>query len=314
MKRVFSKSIPSMTSHLDINLVLEENEEYLAESLFAAGYQEADRLIAIISAWQEGTDLYQVNENAGIRPVKVDLELFNLIKRSFWLSETTGGLFDVTFASLDKIWYFDRPMETFPTAKQIKNSVKNINYQFIELDDEEQTVFIRNKGTKIELGATGKGFIAKAMMNKLKGLDISSGLINAGGDLVCWGTNEKDQAWNIGIVDPNTKKDYIAFLPLMDKAVATSGCYERFIMYNNKRYSHIIHPKTGYPVEGLLSVTVISNDCELSDAIATTLFLMGKEKAIEFAESFKDISYIIVDEDENQFFSENLTIKNVETN
>lgn len=313
MKRVFSKSIPSMTSHLDINVVLEEHEAHRAESLFASGYEEADRLIAIISAWQEGTDLYKVNENAGIRPVKVALELFNLIKRSFWLSETTGGLFDVTFASLDKIWYFDRPMETFPTEKQIKNSVKNINYKYIELDNEAQTVFIRNKGTKIELGATGKGFIAKSMMNKLKDLGISSGLINAGGDLVCWGLNEKDQPWNIGIVDPNMKKDYIAFLPLTDKAVATSGCYERFIIHDNKRYSHIIHPKTGYPVEGLLSVTVISNDCELSDAIATTLFLMGKKKAIAFAESFKDISYIIVDEDENHFFSKNLRIKHVET-
>ncbi|WP_343747887.1 FAD:protein FMN transferase [Fluviicola sp.] len=313
MKRVYSKSIPSMTSHLDINVILDEQDAHRAESLFEAGYAEADRLIAIISAWQEGTDLYRVNQQAGIGPVKVDLDLFNLIKRSFWLSDVTGGLFDVTFASLDKIWYFDRPMETFPTDQQIKNSVKHINYRFIELDDEAQTVFIRNKGTKIELGATGKGFIAKAMMNKLKALGTASGLINAGGDLVCWGLNEKDQPWNIGIVDPNTKKDYIAFIPVVDKAVATSGCYERFIMHNNKRYSHIIHPKTGYPVEGLLSVTVISNDCELSDAIATTLFLMGKEKAIEFAESFADISYIIMDENEKLFFSENLAIKNVET-
>lgn len=314
MKRVYSKSIPSMTSHLDINIVLDEREAGRISDLFELGFNEANRLIGIISAWQEGTELYQVNENAGIQPVKVSAGLYHLIKRSLWLSEVTGGLFDVTFASLDKIWYFDRPMEHFPTDQQIKDSVKNINYRFIEMNNEHQTIFITNKGTKIELGATGKGYIAKAMMNKLKEAGITSGLINAGGDLVCWGFNEHDQPWNIGIIDPNTRKDYIAFLPLSNKAVATSGCYERYIEHNGKRYSHIIHPKTGYPVEGLKSVTVISDDCELCDAIATTLFLMGKENAIAFAESFNDISYIIIDDADQHFYSENLSIKKYETN
>lgn len=314
MKRVYSKSIPSMTSHLDINIVLNERQADSVNGLFELGFNEANRLIGILSAWQEGTELYRVNENAGVQPVRVSSGLYNLIKRALWLSEVTNGLFDVTFASLDKIWYFDRPMEHFPTDQQIKDSVRNIDYRFIEMNDEHQTIFITNKGTKIELGATGKGYIAKAMMNKLKEAGVASGLINAGGDLVCWGLNEQDQPWKIGIIDPNTRKDYIAFLPLSNKAVATSGCYERYIEHNGKRYSHIIHPKTGYPVEGLKSVTVISDDCEMGDAIATTLFLMGKEDAIVFAKSFHDISYIIVDDTDQHFYSENLSIKNYETN
>ncbi|MNK24643.1 Thiamine biosynthesis lipoprotein ApbE precursor [compost metagenome] len=303
---VFSKSIASMTSHLDISIVYDSSKPQEAEQLIESGYEEANRLINIISAWQDNTELYAVNQNAGIQPVKVCDELFFLIKRSLKISNLTNGLFDVTFASIDKVWYFDRPMEKLPSEEEIAHSIRNIDYRFIQLNEEKRTVFIQNKGTKIELGAIGKGFIAQKIKIKLQNLGVSGGLINAGGDLITWGKNEFGEEWRVGIVDPEKKSKSIAWLNLENKAVATSGSYERFAEINGKKYAHIIHPKTGYPVSGLQSVTIISADAELCDAVATSIFLLGREKGLEFVNRFDDLQCFIVDENDNYYYSDNL--------
>ncbi len=305
-ERVYFKSIPSMTSHLDIAIVYDLAKEKEANLLIEEGYAEANRLINIISAWQSNTELYAVNQAAGEHAVKVCDELFYLIKRSIKISELTSGLFDVTFASIDKVWFFDKPMNALPTAEQITHSVRNINYKFIELNDDEKTIFITNKGTKIELGAIGKGFIAQKMMQKLRSLGVSGGLVNAGGDLITWGKNENGDVWPVAISDPEKKSKEIGFLKMENQAVATSGSYERFALINGKRYSHIIHPKTGHPVSGIQSVTVISRDAELCDAIATSVFLLGVEKGMEFINGFDDLQCFLIDEGGNYHYSENL--------
>lgn len=301
-----------MTSHLDIAIVYDAAKSSEAQQLIEMGFEEANRLINIISAWQENTELYNVNQNAGIQPVKVCDELFFLIKRSIKISNLTNGLFDVTFASIDKVWYFDRPMEKLPTEEEIKHSIRNIDYRFIELNEAEKTVFIRNKGTKIELGAIGKGFIAQKMKLKLQSLGVSGGLINAGGDLITWGKNEYGTEWRVGIVDPEKKSKSLAWLNLENKAVATSGSYERFALINGKKYAHIIHPKTGHPVSGLQSVTIISADAELCDAIATSIFLLGREKGLEFINQYDDLQCFIIDEQDSYYYSDNLKQKSYE--
>ena len=307
--KVFSSSIQSMTSHLDISIVYDSSKAKEAQKHIQSGYDEANRLIGIISAWQEGTELYIVNQNAGIQPVKVCDELFYLVKRSIKISELTNGLFDVTFASIDKVWYFDRPMEKLPTEAEIQHSIRNINYKFIELDEANKTIFVTNKGTKIELGAIGKGFIAQKMKWKLQEAGVQGGLINAGGDLITWGKNEQGKEWYIGITDPENRGKTIGYLNLENKAVATSGSYERFALIDGKKYAHIIHPKTGYPVSGLHSVSVVSPDAELCDAIATSVFLLGKEKGLEFINQYNDLQCFIIDENNNYYYSDNLKQK-----
>ncbi len=303
----FSDSRFYMKSPLDVCFYFEENNAKKISSIFNAAYSEAERVIGIISAWQEGTEMYEVNKNAGIKSIKVCNELYSLLKRGIHISKMTNGLFDITFASIDKLWYYDRPMTKLPSHQAICDSVKNINYQYIQMNDDEQSVFINNKGTKIELGATGKGFVATKMKDLLiSEFGITSGLINAGGDLVCWGKKPDGSDWQIGVADPNNKNNELAILPVHDKAIATSGSYERYAEFSGKKYSHIIHPKTGYPVEGILSATVISPDAELSDAIATSLFLMGVEEGLKFANQFNDIQCFIVDDYNMYHFSENL--------
>ncbi len=235
--------------------------------------------------------------------------MFGLVKRSIKISELTDGLFDITFASIDKVWYFDRPMLKKPAHEDIQRSIRNINYKYIELDEINRTLYIKNKGTKIELGAIGKGYIVNRVKEKLQSLGIASGLVNAGGDLIAWGKNEYGEPWKVGVTDPHKKENFIAWLPADNKAIATSGSYERFALIDGVKYSHIIHPKTGYPVSGLQSVTIISADAELCDAIATTVFLLGKEKGLELINRYNDLQCFIVDNKGHYFYSDNLIQK-----
>lgn len=304
--KAYQESRPSMTSYLDVTIVADIQESQKVAQLMNAVYDLSTYWIGIISAWQEGTDLYKVNAQAGVRPVPVHPALFELIRRSIKISEWTDGLFDVTFASIDKVWFFDQPMPALPGAKTIAHSVRNIDYRHIKLNSEDKSIFIRNKGTKIELGAIGKGFIANQMKAYLIEQGVHSGIVNAGGDLCLWGKNERSETWNIAIADPEKKESMIAWMPVPSGAVATSGSYERYALIDGKKYAHIINPKTGYPVEGLKSVTVLSPDVELCDAIATAVFLLGKEKGLEFVNRHKELQCFIVDEEGLFHYSDNL--------
>ncbi len=304
--KTYTESIPSMTSTLSISIIMDDDQEKDAQELIQKGFDKANELIKIISAWEEGTQMHAVNQAAGVRPVVVGDELFYLIQRGLKIAELTKGLFDITFASIDKVWYFDKPMNAFPTPAAIAQSVRNINYKYVQLDSKNKTVFITNKGTKIELGAIGKGYIANQIKELLISYGIQSGLVNAGGDLVCWGKNYEGYPWRVGIADPNKKESYIAWLPLENQAVATSGSYERFALIDGEKFSHIIHPKTGYPVKGLQSVTIISPDPELCDAIATSVFLMGLEQGLSFVNQFEDIQCFMIDNQNQYYYSDNL--------
>lgn len=297
-----------MSSSLDVSILYDVSKPKKAQELINIAYDEANRLIGILSAWEKGTELYKVNENAGIKPVKVGMELFQLIERCIHLSELTEGYFDITFASIDKVWYFDKPMVHIPTAQKIADSVKHINYKYIELNIEKQTIYITNKGTKIELGAVGKGYIANKMKLKLQEVGVTSGLISAGGDMVCWGNSIHEHGnWKIGVRNPNPDNNStIAWLPIKNQSVATSGNYERYAIFNGDMYSHIINPKTGYPVKGIKSVTVISPDAELCDVIATTVFLKGREDGLRFVNQFFDIQCFLIDDNNTYYYSDNL--------
>ncbi|AIJ38447.1 hypothetical protein IY39_07205 [Flavobacterium psychrophilum] len=313
--KTYTESIPSMTSILSISIVMDENDEKEASLLLRKGFDKAKEIIQIISAWEVGTQMHAVNQAAGICPVVVCDELFYLIQRGLKIAELTNGLFDITFASIDKIWYFDKPMYKLPSALEIAKSISNINYKYVELDPENKSIFITNKGTKIELGAIGKGYIANEIKKLLLVNGIQSGLVNAGGDLVCWGKNSEGFPWRVGIADPNKKESFIAWLPLENQAVATSGSYEKYALIHGEKYSHIIHPQTGYPVKGLQSVTIISPDPELCDAIATSVFLMGLEKGLAFVNQFNDIQCFMIDDKNQYYYSDNLnTNQYVQTN
>nr|WP_299342642.1 FAD:protein FMN transferase [Allomuricauda sp.] len=256
---------------------------------------EIKRIEKVISSWDEASETSLINKNAGIKPVKVSSELFNLIERSIKVSEITSGAFDITYASMDKIWKFDGSMDKRPSESEIKNSVSKIGYQKIVLNEENQTVFLPERGMRIGFGAIGKGYAADKAKELLISKQVKAGIINASGDLTTWGTKATGEKWLVGIANPLSKDKVFSWLPVVESSVATSGNYEKYIMLDNKKYSHIIDPRTGYPTRGINSVSVFAKYAELCDAMATAVFIMGRDSGIHMVNQIDGVEVVVVD-------------------
>ncbi len=289
-----------VASHVDKNVV---------DSAILKGIDEVRRLEKMISSWDTSSQTSQVNEMAGIRPVKVDKELFELVRRSLKISKLTDGVFDISYASMDKIWKFDGSMTTFPDSNLVAQSVSKISYENILLNEKDQTIFLKNEGMKIGFGAIGKGFAANKAKNIMQQLGIQNGMVNAGGDLLAWGTNQNNIPWTIKIGDPDKKVSHIAEISIDNQAVVTSGNYEKFVIFDDVKYSHIIHPKTGLPVKGIKSVTIFCPDAELADALATSVFIMGVQSGLALIEQLHLIDVIIIDDNNEWYSSSGINLK-----
>lgn len=274
-----------------------------------AAIAEVKRIENLISDWIPTTQISKVNQNAGIQPVKVDREVFELVERAIKISKLTNGAFDISYASMDRIWKFDGSMKEMPTEEAIKKSVAKVGYQNIILNTDESTIFLKNEGMKLGLGGIGQGYIA----DKIKALMLSkgckSGIVNVSGDIFAWGKQPDGKPWTIAIVNPMDKNKVFATFTLEDSAVETSGSYEKFVTFNGKRYSHIIDPRTGYPATGIVSVSVFAKTTEIADALATGIFVLGVKVGLDLVNQLKGIECIIVDDQGRVHTSENIDLE-----
>ncbi len=305
-KRTYKKAFIAMGSQFEVTAV--SVEQTVAEQAIAAAQQEIARIEKMISSWDSASQTSAINRQAGIGPVEVDKELFRLIERSKKVSTLTNGAFDISFAGIDHVWRFDGSMARLPAPEAIVASVEKINYQNILLNEKRLTVFLKEKGMKIGFGAIGKGYAANKARAVMKNLEIDSGIVNAGGDLVAWGHQPGGDAWEIGIADPKKKGAWLAWLPLEDMAIVTSGNYERFALIDGRRYAHIIDPRSGYPVSGLKSVSIICPDTELADALATAVFVMGEKNGMHLINQLEQIEGIIVNSKDEMLLSDHLQL------
>nr|WP_228236062.1 FAD:protein FMN transferase [Muricauda sp. M10] len=299
-----------MGSRFDLTVVAEnqaKGDEYLDMAI-----AEITRIERLISSWDPNSQTSMINNNAGVAPVKVDRELFNLIERAIKISKLTQGAFDISYASMDRIWKFDGSVMEMPSEEAIKQSVAKVGYQNIEMDPENSTVFLKKEGMKIGFGAIGKGYAADMAKALLLKNGVFSGIINASGDLNAWGTQPDGKDWMVAIVNPLNKEKVFSWLPVRDQAVVTSGNYEKFIILNGERYTHIIDPRTGYPSKGVRSATIFTKNAELADALATSIFVMGVETGVDFVNQLKGVECIIVDDDNKIITSDNITLKGIE--
>ena len=306
-QQVFSKKATLMGVDFEFAVVAVSKEKaayYLDEA-----YNEVIRVENVISSWKSHTQTHTINSNAGLQAVKVDKELWSLIFRSKRISNLTDGYFDISFASIDKIWYFHKELTEIPDSLRIRKSVEKIDYKKIILDKESQSVFLKEKGMKIGFGAIGKGYVAEKVKQKLESLGVKAGLVNASGDIRCWGDHPVTKTWKIAITNPKKDASPLAWFELHNAAVVTSGNYEKFASINGKKYTHIINPKTGWPVKGLQSVTIFCNNAELADALATAVFVMGKEKGLGMINQLKGIECLLVDDNDAIFYSNTLKTK-----
>lgn len=296
-----------MGNHFTISVV--SDGETWAKKQIDIAIVEISRIEKLLTTFSDDSQTNQINQNAGIKPVKVDREVFGLINRSLRISSLTDGAFDITYGSIDKrFWNFDEEMTSLPDAETAKQAVKLINYRNVILDAENQTVFLKEAGMRIGFGGIGKGYAAEQAKRVLMQNGVKSGIVNAAGDLTTWGNQPNGKPWTIAIADPDTQNSAFSYLNISGVAVATSGNYEKYVIIDGKKYSHTIDPKTGFPVSGIKSVTIICPNAEIADAMATPVTVMGVEAGLSLINQMQQIACIIIDDDNQIFTSNNINI------
>lgn len=305
--QIYKRSLKLMGSGFEITVLADTKEA--GDNYIGLAVAEIQRIETIISSWDVNSQTSKINKNAGVQAVKVDKELIYLIERAVKLSKLTDGAFDITYASMDRIWKFDGSMKVMPSQEKIKASVARVGYQKIVIDKEKQTVYLTEKGMKIGFGAIGKGYAADKAKALLQSKGVKGGIINASGDLTTWGTRPSGKDWLVAIKNPLNKEKVFSWMPVKDGAVVTSGNYEKYVKFNGKRYTHIIDPRTGYPSYGVLSVSVFAKNAEVADALATSIFVMGVDVGIDFVNQLKGVECIVVDADNKVHSSKGINLK-----
>jgi len=306
-QQIFKKKQILLGSPFEITVVAKDSVE--GNYFTSLAIDEVKRIENLISDWIATTQISLVNQNAGIQPLKVDQEVYDLVERAIKISKLTSGAFDISYASMDRIWKFDGSMKEMPSKEAIQKSVEKVGYQNIILNSKDTTIFLKNKGMKLGLGGIGQGYIADKIKVLLQLKGCKSGLVNVSGDINAWGKQPDGQSWTVGIVNPMNKNKVFATFPLDDSAVETSGSYEKYVTFNGKRYSHIIDPRTGYPATGIVSVSVFAKQTEIADALATGIFVLGVEVGLDLVNQLKGIGCIIVDDKGVIHTSKNIDIK-----
>ena len=251
-----------------------------------------------MSLYSPGSELAEVNAAAGRAPVKVSHELLVVIEKSLEISRMTGGAFDATVGSVEAVWG-DIQREgggKLPGEEAIRDALDCVGYQHVRIDGVARTVFLEKEGMRLDLGGIAKGYIVDRGMDWLERRGIREALVNAGGDILASGFRE-NSSWRIGLQDPFEQGGLLGVFLVRQGAVVTSGSYERYFETAEGRFAHILNPKTGRPVEGLLSVTVIAEEAFLADALATAMMVGGREDAISLLGRFSSAKGVLVEQD-----------------
>jgi len=297
-----------MGNRFEITVVSENENEALAR--IDEAIVEIRRIEKLLTTFDENSQTNLINRYAGVKPVKVDREMVDIIQRSKKISDITQGAFDITYGSVDKkLWNFDKNMTSLPDADLARKMVRLINYKNVIVEEKKSTVFLKEKGMRIGFGGIGKGYAAERAKFILQQRGMKSGIVNAAGDLTVWGYQPNGKEWTIGIADPDAARHPFSYLSITDMAVATSGNYEKYVMIGGKKYSHTIDPKTGLPVNGIKSVTIISPNAEIADAMATPVMIMGIKVGLDMINQIKGVSCIIIDGSNKIYTSKNITLK-----
>ena len=307
MTSVFRRNLKLMGNQFGFAVVA--GDESWAQSRIGDAIAEVQRIEKLLTTYSDLSQTALINENAGVEPVKVDREVYDLIERSLRISKLTQGAFDITYGSIDKrLWNFDKNMTSLPDAETAKRMVRLINFRNVILDRQNQTVFLKEKGMRIGFGGIGKGYAAECAKNVMKKAGVESAFVNAAGDLTVWGKQPNGKKWTIGIADPSRRDFPFGSLELTDMSVATSGNYEKYVTIGGIKYSHTIDPKTGYPVRGIKSVTIICSSAEISDAMATPVMVMGIKAGINLIDQIKGIACIVIDDNDKVYTSKNIKL------
>lgn len=269
-----SKDIFAMDTYMTVTAYGKNAENGVNKAV-----DEINRLETVLSAEKQESDIYKLNET-GSGTLSTDTK--NIVSRALEINKTTNGAFDISIYPLMVKWGFTTQKYNVPSKNEISKLLKDVDSSKIIFDEKSGNIKLK-ENMKIDLGGIAKGYTSNRVMQIFKECGVKSGLVSLGGNVQALGTKTDGTAWQIAIENPDKSSDYIGVVSVKDKAVITSGGYERYFEKNGKTYHHILDPETGYPAEsGLKSVTIVSDDGTLADALSTSLFVMGKEKALDY--------------------------------
>ncbi len=273
-----------------ISVELWHKDPATAQSCSEQVFAEMHRIDALMSPYQDASEISFINNNAAASTVSISAEVAAIIERSLYFSRLSDGAFDITYASIG--YHYDYRSRQQPTDRFIESNLASIDYRHIQLTD--HNLHFANTGVRIDLGGIAKGYAIDRAADIIRDCGISEAMVSAGGDSRILG-EKRGQPWIIGIQHPRKQNALALRLPLSDTAISTSGDYQRFFIHDGQRIHHIINPLTGRSAEASWSVTVTGPDATTTDALSTTVFVLGHEKGLALIETLNDIDAIIID-------------------
>jgi len=294
-KTTYKKTALLMGTFIEIQIVPDKGatKAYL-DSVIKSAFSDIREVENIFSLYNPNSELSRLNELGAGHPYKVSEEFMSLLKKAKSFFQLTEGAFDISTAPLEDVWLEASRQNEIPGDGQIKNALNIVGTDKIIVDENAYTVELP-EGMKLDFGAIAKGYAADRAMRVLKKEGIRNAIVNAGGDIYCLGKGPDKIGWQIGVKHPRKKDSFIATLLVVDKAVATSGDYERFHVIKDEKFSYIINPATGMPVdETPMSVTVLATDCLTADALATAIFVLGPNKGMQLLDRLNETEGVII--------------------
>ncbi len=277
----------------------EAEGQAIVEEIFA----EVDRINALMSTYVESSRISDINRRAADEPVFAGEELFQLIRRSLDISVLTRGAFDITYDSVGQ--HYDFRERRRPDDATVEAERQHIDFRHVKLDPGRATVRFTEPGVRINLGGIAKGYVVERGVDILRRHGVEDGVVTAGGDSRLLG-DRGGRPWMIGIRDPRREGEVAISVPLEDEAISTSGDYERYFDEDGMRYHHIIQPSSGRPVEGVHSATVIGPDAVITDALSTSVFVMGVDRGLTLISTLPDYESIVIDAQGEIFYATGL--------
>lgn len=286
-----------------IAVELWHEDEAKGRALTQAVVNEMRRIDDLMSTYKPDSELSRINARAANEAVPVGAELLALIQRALDFSRLTNGAFDITYASAGQ--YYDYRKGIRPSAEQLARALPAIDYRHVRIDPQNATIRFLHSGVRIDLGGIAKGYAVDRCIAILQAAGVKSAMVNAGGDTRVLGKHWK-QPWMVGIRDPRNREGLVTMIPLEDAAISTSGDYERYFEKDGVRYHHILNPRTGTSSAGVRSVSIIGNDATTTDALSTSLFVMGVDPGMELVDTLPDTEAVIIDDEGRMFYSAGL--------
>lgn len=279
-----------------------------SEEILDKVFERVKEIESLVSINQDNTELDKLNENAGIKPVKLSDTSFEIIEKALYYSEISNGEYDLTIGPLVKLWSIGLPEAKVPTQEEIDETIKKIDYSKVQLNKDTKEVFLEEKGMLLDLGSIAKGYAADEIVKILNEENIDSAIIDLGGNIYALGLKEGNRNWKIGIQNPYDERGrIIGALEVSNKTVVTSGVYERYIEQDGEKYHHILNPSTGYPYETeIAGVSIISDKSIDGDALSTLIFTKGLEEGLEFVENIDGVDAIFVTNDKEVYVTKGL--------